>query len=118
MLQEFFFYCPPGVRAERGKLGRRAGPGKRALPEAECLTPASKRARLTYLATTKDVNKAPLLPDDMVRFAFQQDIFNAAQKRTIFQDHVSPAMLAETVQIYCCCVGLYDKCTTNREGKP
>ena len=68
-LQEFFFYCPPGVRGERGKLGRRAGPGKRALPEAECLTPASKRARLTYLATTKDVNKAPLPADDLVRSA-------------------------------------------------
>ena len=66
VLQEFFFYCPPGLRSERGKLGRRAGAGKRALPEAECLTPASKRARLTYLATTKDVNKALPLPEDLV----------------------------------------------------
>ena len=67
MPQEFFFYCPPGLRGERGKLGRRAGAGKRALPEAECLTPASKRARLTYLATTKDINKALPVLEDLVR---------------------------------------------------
>ena len=67
-MQEFYFYCPPGLRGKHGKLGRRAGGvGKRSLPEAECLTPASKRARLTYLATTKDGNKAPPPPEDLVR---------------------------------------------------
>ena len=67
VLQEFYFYCPPGLRGERGKLGRRAGMGKRSMPEAECLTPASKRARLAYLATTKDASKAPPPPEDLVR---------------------------------------------------
>lgn len=67
VLQEFYFYCPPGLRGERGKLGRRAGMGKRSMPEAECLTPASKRARLTHLATTKDASKGPPPPEDLVR---------------------------------------------------
>jgi len=67
-LQEFFHYHPPDPRGESGQIGRTGGL-KRALPEAECLTPASKRARLTYLATTKDVNKGLPLPDGVVGYA-------------------------------------------------
>ena len=67
-LQEFFHYRPPGARGESGQTGRTGGL-KRALPEAECLTPASKRARLTYLANTKDVNKGLPPPDGMVSHA-------------------------------------------------
>ena len=57
-MQEFYHYCPPDARRDRGK---------RALPEAECLTPAAKRARLAYLATTKDANKAPPPQEERVR---------------------------------------------------
>lgn len=67
-MQEFFHYCPPGARGESGQTGRTGGL-KRALPEAECLTPASKKARLTYLANTKDVNKGLPPPDGMVSHA-------------------------------------------------
>ncbi len=66
-LQEFYFYCPPSLRGERGQLSRRIGAGKRVLPEAECLTPASKRAKLNFLATTKDVSRWLALPEDLVR---------------------------------------------------
>lgn len=66
-LQEFYFYCPPSLRSERGQLSRRIGAGKRALPEADCLTPASKRAKLNFLATTKDVSRWLATPEDLVR---------------------------------------------------
>ena len=88
LLQEFYFFCPPGVR---GQLGRRAGPGKRALPEAECLTPASKRARLTYLATTKDGNKAPSLPDDLVHILLSSFPSLIRHNTVLLQHHFRPA---------------------------
>ena len=63
--QEFSFYCPPRLRQARRCVSRRALSDKSALPEYDCQTPAAKRARLTHLATTRDVSRGAA-PEDMV----------------------------------------------------
>ena len=64
-VQEFSFYCPPRLRQARRRVNKRALDGKSTLPEFDCQTPAAKRARLTHLATTRDVSRGAA-PEDMV----------------------------------------------------
>ena len=64
-VQEFSFYCPPRLRQARRRFNKRALDSKSALPEFDCQTPAAKRARLTHLATTRDVSRGTA-PEDMV----------------------------------------------------
>ena len=44
------------------------------MPEGECLTPAFERARLTYLATIKDVNKSLPPRESMLGSAFERTV--------------------------------------------
>ncbi|CAK0780168.1 hypothetical protein CVIRNUC_004955 [Coccomyxa viridis] len=78
--KEFSFYCPPRLRQARRRVNKRALDGKSTLPEFDCQTPAAKRARLTHLATTRDVSRGAA-PEDMEVDDAQVPAPDAVQQR-------------------------------------